>query len=94
MEYGVRQGPVTYRCVVHTCTRVVVRRTSTKAAEKAQERPHSQPGNKSAYYKPTDVKIYPAVGMSFYGSLHWVYSVFLSGYTALEIVRLTLGVSL
>lgn len=28
-----------------TCTRVVVRRTSTKAAEKAQERPHSQPGN-------------------------------------------------
>ncbi|KAF9819116.1 hypothetical protein SFRURICE_000781 [Spodoptera frugiperda] len=49
----------------------VVRRTSTKAAEKAQERPHSQPGNKSAYYKPTDVKIYPAVGMSFYGSLRW-----------------------
>lgn len=84
MEYRVCHWAVTYRCVVHTCTRVVVRRTSTKAAEKAQERPHSQPGNKSAYYKPTVVKLYPALGMCFYGSFKWVYSAILSGYTALE----------
>ncbi|XP_013135409.1 PREDICTED: uncharacterized protein LOC106100890 isoform X2 [Papilio polytes] len=29
----------------------VVRRTSTKAAEKGQERPHSQPGNERLYYR-------------------------------------------
>ncbi|KAL4715681.1 hypothetical protein ACJJTC_006260 [Scirpophaga incertulas] len=48
--------PVTYRCVVHTCTRVVVRRTSTKAAEKAQERPHSQPEASPRPASPSDAQ--------------------------------------